>query len=166
MFCIVKILQWVYARLVKLYPPAFREELAEEMKVTFSDLVQESAAHGGMVLGLALLRELRDLPGTLLRAYWLVFKQCALRMIAGEGDDQMDTDERNVEVNAKKLSAGGAMLGVLPYLVYGVFSSIIFSTDLVSWPIPYHNLLLTFTVLVGLGVGLAKGFPLVQLAIE
>lgn len=159
---ILKIIQWIFACLARLYPPAFREEMAEEMQVTFTDLVQEAATRGGIALGLAILRELRDLPGILLREYWLVLKRYGLRMIAGEGKDQMDINEQPVDVNVEKLSAGGALIGTLPYLVYGVFSSILFSTDLISWPIPYRETFLAFTVLVlvGLGVGLASGFPL------
>lgn len=77
----VNLLLWMYARLVRLYPPVFREEMAEEMQTTFADLVQESTARGMLVLGLVILRELRDLPGALLREYWLAFTGRSLHLI-------------------------------------------------------------------------------------
>ena len=77
----VNLLLWIYARLVHLYPPAFREELAEDMQATFSDLVQEGASRGVLALGMVIRRELRDLPGALLREYWLAFTGRSLHLV-------------------------------------------------------------------------------------
>ena len=77
----VNLLLQIYTCLVHLYPPAFRDEMAEEMETAFSDLVQESASRGVLVLGVAIGREVHDLPGALLREYWLAFTGRSLNLV-------------------------------------------------------------------------------------
>jgi len=57
-----------YRLLLKVYPPAYRAEFADEMYGTFIEGVEEAGSQGR--LGRFLLRELRDTPKALARAYW------------------------------------------------------------------------------------------------
>ena len=60
----------LYAAWLYLYPPGFRKEFAEEMKVVFTDGIYESRQRGFLAMGSFFLRELADLPGNLLREHW------------------------------------------------------------------------------------------------
>jgi hypothetical protein len=63
------ILVKAYAQFLRLYPPGFRRQFAEEMKAVYSD-AQEGAALQGWIAALWLfLHELFDLPAALLREH-------------------------------------------------------------------------------------------------
>lgn len=61
---------WLYARLLRLYPRRFREEFADEMQCVFVEAMMEAAVHGRPAVFAVCLRELQDLPGSLLREHW------------------------------------------------------------------------------------------------
>jgi hypothetical protein len=159
---IVGILLRSYARLARLYPSSFREELAEEMTTTFSDLVQEAASHGRRSLGLALLRELRDLPGTLLREYWVAFKQGDLHVVDGEGGVEMVTSSGQYRV--KPTPWGETILGSLFFLVTGLlFITLTIGAQLAPDRV---DLMASFTLwciflipVIGFTVGWIRGLP-------
>ncbi len=54
--------QWLYARLLRLYPGAFRREFEPEMRATFIRLLHEEMKWGVLAMILACLREARDIP--------------------------------------------------------------------------------------------------------
>ena len=58
-----------YAMIIKLYPPAFRTEFGEEMQAVFAAAMAEVARDSLSGVAALCLRELRDLPMNLLRAY-------------------------------------------------------------------------------------------------
>ena len=51
-----------------MYPFEWREEFGMEMELVFSEAAMEAAERGA--LGPFFLRELRDIPPSLVRAYW------------------------------------------------------------------------------------------------
>jgi hypothetical protein len=57
-----------YRLLLKVYPPAYRAQFANEMCETFIEGVEEAGSQGR--LGRFILRELRDTPKALAHAYW------------------------------------------------------------------------------------------------
>ena len=67
MSLLLPLLSWLYPRLLRLYPPAYRSEYGEELLEVYAQILQESA-DGRQVISQA-LRELRDFPGVLLRVH-------------------------------------------------------------------------------------------------
>ena len=64
---LVNSLAFFYRLLMKMYPPAYRAEFADEMSDTFKEGVDDAASQG--MLGTFLWRELRDTPEMLVRVY-------------------------------------------------------------------------------------------------
>lgn len=58
----------IYRLLLNTYPPAYRALFGDEMYDTFFEGVEEAESLG--TLPFFLLREIRDIPGMLIRAYW------------------------------------------------------------------------------------------------
>jgi hypothetical protein len=58
---------WFYSQLLRLYPPHFRAEFADEMSAVFAQSIQESA--GILALVSLCIGEVRDLPFNLLREH-------------------------------------------------------------------------------------------------
>ncbi len=58
----------VYAGLLRLYPPAFRAEFADEMQLVFREGALAAARQGAVLP--YVLRELRDLPPAAAQAHW------------------------------------------------------------------------------------------------
>ncbi len=59
----------IYAALIKLYPPRHRVEFADEMQRVFADALAEAGIRGSGSMLMLCGRELRDLPGVLVREY-------------------------------------------------------------------------------------------------
>jgi hypothetical protein len=68
-------LNQVYAWSLLLFPGRFRDEYGEEMKSVFAEAFHNAAAVSRRSVGLMILREVRDLPGNLLHAYWSEFRR-------------------------------------------------------------------------------------------
>jgi len=63
---------WVtrlYASLLRLYPPAYRQELGAEMETVFHQVAVDAERSGWLSLLFVCWRELRDLPGSLAEAH-------------------------------------------------------------------------------------------------
>lgn len=60
----------VYALLLRLYPPRFRAEFAEEMQGVFEDALTDSVRHGQRYAALWCAHELSTLPAEVARAHW------------------------------------------------------------------------------------------------
>ncbi len=58
-----------YALLLRLFPPVYRQEFAEEMLLDFSDLAADAGKKGNLALMFFCLRELVDFPFNLLRIH-------------------------------------------------------------------------------------------------
>jgi len=65
---LIRIVAHGYTLLLRLYPRRFRAEFADEMQAVFTEARTEAAAQGR--LGVLFLRELRDAPQSIARAYW------------------------------------------------------------------------------------------------
>lgn len=65
---LIRIVVHGYTLLLRLYPRRFRDEFADEMQAVFTEAMTEAAARGR--LGAFILRELRDAPQSIARAYW------------------------------------------------------------------------------------------------
>jgi hypothetical protein len=75
-------LTFFYRLLLKVYPPVYRAEFADEMYDTFIQGVEEAGSQGR--LGRFLLRELRDTPRALARLYrdeWLTKLQTGVQIL-------------------------------------------------------------------------------------
>ena len=63
---------WVtrlYAAILRLYPPEFRQELGAEMQTVFQQVAIDAQRKGWLSLLFVCWRELRDLPGSLAEAH-------------------------------------------------------------------------------------------------
>ena len=60
----------LYHQSLELYPVSFRAEFAGEMQEVFANAVSEAAQRDAMSLARVCLRELRDLPASLVREHW------------------------------------------------------------------------------------------------
>jgi hypothetical protein len=63
-----QVLIFIYRRLLRLYPGSFQQEFGEEMHTIFVEAATEAAAQEAV--GPFFLRELRDIPPSLVQAYW------------------------------------------------------------------------------------------------
>lgn len=61
--------QAAYAATIRLYPRGFRAEFGEEMQAVFAEAMAEAGGAGAIGIAALWLRELRDLPVSLLRAH-------------------------------------------------------------------------------------------------
>ncbi|OQY43743.1 MAG: hypothetical protein B6242_14125 [Anaerolineaceae bacterium 4572_78] len=75
MMPVIQIVIPLYAILMWLYPSHFRHEFEMEMRDVFAEMVTNSAKDGYHALMIVCLRELWDLPKTLIREYWSSFNQ-------------------------------------------------------------------------------------------
>ncbi|MBI3243123.1 MAG: hypothetical protein HYZ49_12590 [Chloroflexi bacterium] len=64
----MSVIVWVYALLLRLYPHRFRAEFGEEMRAVFAEAVASRTGLASIVI--VCLRELKDLPTSLLREHW------------------------------------------------------------------------------------------------
>jgi len=146
-----------YSKLLLLYPGSFRDEFAEEMQVVFRDSVNEAVEEGIPVLMLICLRELGGLPVNILREFWYEFERKETNMVTnGKVDPVSGIDE----------GAGvwDALIGVLPFLLFGIASMLVRTEFLFPYPYyylkyAYADLALYVIVLIGLFFGLIKGVP-------
>ncbi len=60
----------LYTWLLKMYPSRFRADFEAEMQTVFANVASKAARRGAMPLARACLRELRDLPASLVREHW------------------------------------------------------------------------------------------------
>lgn len=65
-----RLILWMYALLLHLYPQPFRDEFGEEMQRVFSETLADAVPRGRAALLWVCWRELRDLPGDVLQEHW------------------------------------------------------------------------------------------------
>ena len=63
---VTRVLTWFYATLLRLYPRRFRAEFGDEMQSVFNEAICDKSGRRSVLL---FLRELCDLPSSLLEAY-------------------------------------------------------------------------------------------------
>jgi len=135
-----------YSRILELYPRNFRDEFAEEMKIVFRDSAHEAGDEGFLPLIILCLRELGGLSINILREFLHELERKETKMIANE----------KVEPKGGT-SYWDALIGMLPFALFGIASMI--SKSRLPFHMAYPDLAFYAIILVGLLVGLAKGFP-------
>ncbi len=65
-----RLLKWVYALLLSLYPRAFRDEFSFEMQADFDDALRAAGAHGRFTPVVFFAREVRDVVRAALMERW------------------------------------------------------------------------------------------------
>jgi hypothetical protein len=134
----------LYAALLCLYPRQFRVNFGEEMQAVFEEAIATQQGWRGKAY--LFLNELRDFPGSLLNAYlshWL----------------QGGTPSMNEEFISPS-TRWQALLGMLPFLAFGI-SSMIGKVDHLNL-LSGHTTEMTVygLILVGLLIGWIRDFPL------
>lgn len=139
-----------YSRMLDLYPRRFRNEFADEMKVVFSDSLDEAIKNGWAALITVCIKELIELPFSILREFWHEFGRKEMVMVTNEKVEQ----ELSTSVRS---SHWEAFLSALPFAVFGVVCMI--GKIRVPWVGIYVYLAFYLFVLLGLLIGLVKAFP-------
>jgi hypothetical protein len=140
----------IYSKLIVLYPRSFRKEFGEEMQVVFGDSVNEASKDGILFLVIVGMREMVNLPGSVLQEFWHEFKK---------KDTIMDM---NGQTESKSVIKGGtshwdALIATLPFVLFGI-ACLIGKIRVPFWGI-YADLAFYAIVLLGLLIGLIKGVP-------
>lgn len=134
-----------YAWLLRLYPSSFRDVFCEEMQTVFEETITTQQKGRGKVASL-FLRELFDLPGSLLDAYlahWL-----------REGNLTMNEEYNSPSTRRQ------AFWGILPFLAFGI-SSMIGKVDHIYLLHRQNAEMAVYGLaLVGYLIGWIRGFPL------
>jgi hypothetical protein len=138
-----QVLVWLYGRLLYLYPRRFRVDFGAEMQSVFAQAVADECGYKLLFL---FLRELRDLPGSLLDAY-------AAQWSRG---GSMFTQDKHVPPSTR----WQALAGALPFLAFGIAS--ILGKVGRGYDIRGLNaeMAVYFMALIGLLIGWIRGFPL------
>lgn len=140
----------LYSRLLLLYPPGFRDEFYGEMRVVFKDSVNEAARNGLPSLAMLCMRELVNLPVSVLWEFWNESKGMEIKMTATEQTPPSVTIQ-------EKSGPRDALIATLPFTLFGI-ASMIGKLDL-----PFHGgyiyLVLYVIFLIGLLIGLISNVP-------
>lgn len=149
MSAVTSLLTCLYAKLVLLYPRSFREEFGEEMRSAFREALEEAGAEGVLPLALVCLREIAQLPASLIREFRHEFEKKEISMAENENlTSQPKPDE--------KTGHWDAVLGALPFALFGI-ASILSRT---RYPFNVYSYLAFYAVVLpGLLIGMIKGFP-------
>ncbi len=146
---ILRCISAFYFQTLHLYPRSFRDEFAEEMKIVFRDSIHEAGTEGSLSLVRFCLRELSGLPVSILREFLHEFERKE-QIMAG--------NEKGAEsIVGAEMKRRDAILGTLPFAIFGLLCML----TKVELPIHAGYLYLAFSAisLLGLMVGLVKGFP-------
>jgi len=148
----VQILMRLYTRLLNLYPRQYRAEYGEELQAVFSLLVDEAAQRGRFSVIRLGWRELCDLQGAVIREYLRERKRAKMETLASA----QTGDERS--------SWGETLAGLWLFLFLGPVSVIMAYLTMPAWfqyseTPKYLSIIFVLSMLIGLGVGWAKGWP-------
>jgi hypothetical protein len=152
---------WLYCRLLQIYPRQFREHFAAEMAQVFRSLCSTIYAElGKSGLARLWLPTLWDWGWSAITQWWLTFFQRRM--------GNMQTNTIGMRDGVTPLSTREAGLAALPFLLYGI-ASLVSKMDFASvnfaaiplWKALFINPFLVFDwlTLIGLGIGVALGFP-------
>jgi len=147
-----QILVRLYARLLSLYPRRYRADYGEELQTVFSLVVNEAAQRGRFSVIRLGWRELRDLPGAVIREY--------LR----EGRKRKMETSTITPTGDGRSSWGETLAGLWPFLFLGPVSVTMTYLTVPAWfqyseTPKYLSIVFVLSMLVGLGVAWAKGWP-------
>ena len=154
---VIPFLTYLYSKLLLLYPVRFRDEFAGEMEVVFRDSVSEAVEDGILSLAIVCLRELVNLPASLVRERWYEFQRKEMNMVTNGNVAPASSMDDGADV-------WGTLIGVLPFLLFGVAGMLVRTEFLFPYPYYYLNyaysdLILYVIALIGLFFGLIKDVP-------
>ena len=103
---------WLCTLVLRLYPKEFRDSFGDEMRAVFMQAIE---AHAGTSKALRfLLRELKELPGSLLRQHWLAIRKEQVPMTTLTESNGVQIEERQPGTWRTAFLAG------LPHLLMGL----------------------------------------------
>ena len=103
---------WFYTQALRLYPREFRADFGDEMRVVFRQAIQAHAGTGQAPS--VFLRELEDLPGSLLRQHWLAIRREKAPM-------NTLTESNGIQIKERQPGTwAAAFLAGLPHLLMGL----------------------------------------------
>lgn len=150
-----QLLLWLYIRLLNLYPQQYQVEYGQELQTVFSLAVAESARQGTRAIVKLGLRELRDLPGALIREHRRERRK-----------RKMKTSPEISPVDAQS-SWGETFVGLWLFLIFGPVPVVMAYLTLPTWLRSGSGLgsvllvigFVLLPLLMSLGIGWAKGWP-------
>ena len=154
----VRLSIYLYGRMLRLYPSDFRNEFADEMLAVFITAVTDAQRQGRLSLLTRWGWEFISLPITIVKELW--------HSLRGEESymNQMTTFNHTDDANdARAESPLSILAGILPFILFGLISTldgIVYQIQ-PSWASFATNgyQIVSAITLIGLGVGLALGFP-------
>jgi len=155
---VVRISIYLYSRLLRLYPPGFRNEFADEMLAVFIAAVSDAQQRGRLSLLTWCAWEFFSIL--------IAISTERLRSLRGEEtimSQMTQINQPNDGANAKPESPLSILAGILPFILFGLISTldgIVYQIQ-PSWASFATNgyQIVSAITLIGLGVGLALGFP-------
>lgn len=155
---VVRISIYLYSRLLRLYPPGFRHEFADEMLTVFTAALTDAQGRGRLSMAIWCSREFMGLLSTIVKEQLNALRQKEPDM------SQMPTiNHANDTSYASSESPRTVFAAILPFILIGLMSTL----DGIGYHIQpswsssatngYH--IVSAITLIGLGVGLALGFP-------
>ena len=139
-----------YTGLMKLYPPRYRSEFAEERREVFALALEAALIRGKLAALRLLLSELYTFPASVMRAY------------GHEWENLMKTISTNLE--EESLSWIGLLLGAWPFIFLGPLLAILpylprQVTRFYNFNSPLWLASAYLSLLIGILAGWRKGFP-------
>jgi len=124
-----RLFERLYCLLLRFYPRKFRYEFSDEMLLVFTSSVNDAAQYGFVSLACTFLREMRDLPGSIMHQYLdrihdraiSLYKQMIKFlswMIFDQGRDPIMTEKN--KSNNWNISKHDALKAVLPPVLFGL----------------------------------------------
>lgn len=154
---------WIYRRLLRLYPPDFRDEFGEEMTAVFTQALADTQRQGHPALLIWYGREFASLLAALMqeqRRSWR--REEAIMNPTNPVNHTLDTDQSERETPLAILA------GMLPFVLFGlmyVLKGVNYHAPL-AWMGQgvygihgYLGLMVLGLALIGLGIGWAQRFP-------
>jgi len=147
----------IYAGLLNLYPGRFRAEFGEEMQAVFSEVAKEAAAAGKKRLAIIFMREMLDFPIGLIHEHWLELVHRKDTAMSTGMEHMENSKTQEVSFKKERASRWEALVGILPFLAFGLIS--ILSKISPSVPSVYSYLVFYLLLLTGLVISGLKDFP-------
>jgi hypothetical protein len=152
---VIESLTKLYAAFLHLYPVRFRDEFAEEMKIVFRDSVSDAVKAGMLAGARVCIREIGELPFSILREFWHEFR----------GKETSMVHENSTHVSEDAATPGQVVMGSLPFVVFGLFLILLeipMEWNLPAWFDTLAGVVLVLLLIVpaiGFGIGWVQKFP-------
>ncbi len=134
----------IYRFLIRLYPRLFRDEFGAEMEAVFQEQIADAVEHGWLLLTAVFLREIRDLPVSLLKEHW----QARRRKMAS-----------NRIIEEKPLPHREMLAAMIIFVLPLVSILITKSVDPNHWSVYFWTVMFWVAILFALGLAFVKKLP-------